>query len=249
MKSLRVITVDDEPLALERVSTLVRDADGLELIGEGRNGIQALDLITSLKPDLVFIDVEMPELSGFGAIAALEGEAIPGVVFVTAYDHYAVKAFEVGAIDYLSKPVSRARFSAAVSRAKDRLKEKTASARVRAEAVRHERQRGERKRFVVRRGNAHFFVPVESIDWIDGADNYLRLHVGDRADLWRGTMKDAEDQLDDAMFVRVHRSAIVAIDRIASISPEAGTHVVELKNGMRLRSSRHYSERVRKLLR
>ena len=251
MKALRVVTVDDEPLALERVSSLVKDSEGLELVGEGRNGLEALDLIAALEPDLVFIDVEMPELSGFGAIAALEGDRVPGVVFVTAYEHYAIKAFEVGAIDYLSKPVTRSRFAAAVERAKQRLGEHSpeGKALVLAEASRAERQRGNRARFVVRRGNAHYFVPVESVDWIDAADNYLRLHVEGRTEMWRGTMKDAEAELDPAQFVRVHRSAIVAVDRIASISADGGAYVIELKSGIRLRSSRQYTERVRDLLR
>src|SRR5690349_5259762 len=116
--ALRVVTVDDEPLARERVSTLVRDTDGLELVGEAANGLQGLDLITALDPDLVFVDVEMPELSGFGVIAALDGPRVPGIVFVTAYEHYALKAFDVGAIDYLHKPVTRHRFAAAVERAR-----------------------------------------------------------------------------------------------------------------------------------
>jgi two-component system LytT family response regulator len=116
VSALRVLTVDDEPLARERMSALVREHDDLELVGEGRNGLQALDLIASLQPDLVFIDVEMPELSGFGVIAALDGGRVPGVVFITAYERYALQAFDVGAIDYLHKPVTRQRFAAAVER-------------------------------------------------------------------------------------------------------------------------------------
>jgi len=119
--AIRVVTVDDEPLARERVSTLVRETEGLELIGEANNGIQALDLITGLDPDLVFIDVEMPELSGFGVIAALDDARVPAVIFITAFEQYALKAFEVGAVDYLQKPVTRQRFSAAVARARERL--------------------------------------------------------------------------------------------------------------------------------
>src|SRR6187401_953168 len=126
---IRVVAVDDEPLARERVSTLVCDSEGLELVGEGSNGLEALDLITRLEPDLVFIDVEMPELSGFGVIAALDGGRVPGVVFVTAYEHYALRAFDVGAIDYLHKPVTRERFAAAVARSRTRLGVATAADR------------------------------------------------------------------------------------------------------------------------
>jgi two-component system, LytTR family, response regulator len=250
--ALRVVTVDDEPLARERVSALVRETDGLDLVGEGSNGLEALDLITSLEPDLVFIDVEMPELSGFGVIAALDDRGVPGVVFITAYEHYALQAFEVGAIDYLHKPVTRQRFAAAVDRAKQRL-DRASTARghaLVASATMAERARGSRTRFVVRRGNTHHFVPVDQVDWIDVADNYLRLHTGDRTHLCRGTMKEAEDELDPARFVRIHRSAIVALDRITSIaSSDAGGHVLELRGGVRLRSSRQYADRVRALLR
>lgn len=252
MHVLRVVTVDDEPLARERVSGLVRAAHGLELVAEGTNGLEALDLITTLDPDLVFIDVEMPELSGFGVIAALDGSRVPGMVFVTAYEHYALQAFDVGVIDYLHKPVTRQRFDAAVDRARARLDQSSAAdvRAVLASAARAERARGHRSRYVVKHGNTHHFVPVEEVDWIDVADNYLQLHVGGRAFLHRGTMKDAEAELDPSQFVRIHRRAIVAIDRIASIaSQESGRYLVELRNGVRLHSSRLCGDRVRSLLR
>ena len=252
MSVLRVVTVDDEPLARERVSALVRASDGLELVAEASNGLEALDLITTLDPDLVFIDVEMPELSGFGVIAALDGGRLPGMVFITAYEHYALQAFEVGVIDYLHKPVTRQRFAAAVDRARERL-DRPSVAHMRAliaGAALAERARGIRTRFVVRRGHTHHFVPVEHVDWVDVADNYLQLHVGERTHLYRGTMKEAEEDLDPARFVRIHRCAIVAVDRIVSISShESGGHVLELRGGVRLRSSRQYADRVRALLR
>jgi two-component system LytT family response regulator len=250
MTRLRVLTVDDEPLARERVSSLVREHGDLELVGEAANGLEALDLISSSQPDLVFIDVEMPELSGFGVIAALDAGKIPGVVFITAYEHYAMKAFEIGAIDYLPKPVVKSRFEEAVSRARLRLeKSGTQTGRsVVQSASEAEKERGFRARFVVKRGATHYFVPVEEVEWIDVADNYLRLHAGDRAHLWRGTMKDAEEQLDPRKFVRVHRSAMVAIDRIVSVNASDAGHVIELRSGMKLRGSRQYAEQVRGLL-
>jgi len=252
MSVIRVVTVDDEPLARERVTTLVTETPGLELVGEGGNGLEALDLITRLEPDLIFIDVEMPELDGFGVIAALDVATTPAVVFITAYEHYALHAFDVGAVDYLHKPVTRSRFTAAVERAKERLASRSVThwrALVAGAAI-AERARGLRARFVVRRGNTHYFVPVEDVDWIDAADNYLRLHVGPKSHLSRGTMKQAEDELDPEKFVRIHRSAIVAVDRILSIrSHESGSHVVDLRGGVKLRSSRQYADRVRALLR
>ena len=252
MTAIRVITVDDEPLARERVSTLVRETEGLELIGEGNNGIEALDLITRFEPDLLFVDVEMPELSGFGVIAALDEARVPAVIFITAFEQYALKAFEVGAVDYLQKPVTRQRFAAAVARAKERLGRRPpdyAQTLVTSATV-AERARGFRTRFVVRRGNTHHIVPADQVDWLDVADNYLSLHVGPRTHLWRGTMKQAEDELDPERFVRIHRSVIVAVDRILTVrSHDSGGHVIELKGGVQLRSSRQYADRVRALLR
>ena len=250
--TIRVVAVDDEPLARERVTTLVRETDGLALVGEGNNGIEALDLIMRLEPDLIFIDVEMPELSGFGVITALDGARVPAVVFITAFERYALQAFEIGAVDYLQKPVTRQRFAAAVARAKERLDRRSADywQALVASAALAERARGVRTRFVVRRGNAHHIVPADQVDWLDVADNYLALHVGAKMHLWRGTMKQAEEELDPARFVRIHRSAIVAVDRILTIkSHDSGGHVVELKGGVQLRSSRQYADRVRAILR
>ena len=252
MTAIRVITVDDEPLARERVSTLVRETEGLELIGEGNNGIEALDLITRLEPDLLFIDVEMPELSGFGVISALDETRVPAVIFITAFEQYALKAFEVGAVDYLQKPVTRQRFAAAVARAKERLGRRPPDygQTLVTNATVAERARGFRTRFVVRRGNTHHIVPADQVDWLDVADNYLGLHVGPRTHLWRGTMKQAEDELDPERFVRIHRSVIVAVDRILTVrSHDSGGHVIELKGAVQLRSSRQYADRVRALLR
>ena len=252
MTAIRVVTVDDEPLARERVSTLVRESEGLALVGEANNGIEALDLITRLDPDLVFIDVEMPELSGFGVIAALDEARVPAVIFITAFEQYALKAFEVGAVDYLQKPVTRQRFAAAVGRARDRLGRRPAdygSALV-TSATLAERARGYRTRFVVRRGNTHQIVPADQVDWLDVADNYLGLHVGAKTHLWRGTMKQAQEELDPDRFVRIHRSAIVAVDRIVTVrTHDSGGHVIEIKGGVQLRSSRQYADRVRALLR
>jgi two-component system LytT family response regulator len=250
MNRVRVITVDDEPLARERVSALVRASHDLELVAEASNGIEALDLISTLEPDLVLIDVEMPELSGFGVIAALDAARVPGVVFITAYEQYALQAFEVDAIDYLHKPVTRQRFQAAVERAKRRLESVGHRRALVDGAARADRSHGARTRFVVRHGQAHHFVPVEQVDWLDAADNYVQLHVGDHVHLHRGTLKEAEDELDPSRFVRIHRRAMVAVDRIASVHPlVSGNYVVELRSGVRLRSSRQYADRVRALLR
>jgi two-component system, LytTR family, response regulator len=251
MMPLRVAVIDDEPLVRERIAALVRDTGGLDLVGEAADGLSALDLITRLEPDLVFIDVELPELDGFGVIAALDVGRAPAIVFITAYERYALKAFDVGAIDYLHKPVTAPRFASAVARARARMDVRSPAqwGDVVANAATAERLRGHRTRFVVRKGNTHYFVPVNQVDWIDGSDNYLQLHVSDRIHLWRGTMKQAEAELDAERFVRVHRSAIIAVDRIVGVHVEDGGHVFELSGGARVRSSRQYADRVKRLLR
>lgn len=248
--TLRVLVVDDEPLVRERVSALVRAADGLELVGTAANGVEALNLIDSRHPDLVFIDVEMPELSGFGVIAALDGDRVPGVVFITAFERYAVKAFDVGAIDYLHKPITRQRFAAAVERAIDRLTRTSEASRrtLVAGAAEADRARGFRSRYVVRFRNTYDIVRVDQVDWIDAADNYLELHVGSRTHLARGTMKSAEAELDPEHFVRVHRSAIVAVDRVVSVSHVSRRLVIRLTSGVELHASRQFAARVRALL-
>jgi two-component system, LytTR family, response regulator len=250
--TMKVIAVDDEPLARERVAALVQEHADLELVGEAGNGLEALDLISSLAPDLVFIDIEMPELSGFGVVSALRGDRLPAIVLVTAYDKYAMRAFEVGVLDYLQKPVTPQRFAAAVERARAQIQRQSPERveAVLANAADLERTRGLRHRFVVRRGNTHYFVPVEQVDWIDVADNYLQLHVGARTHLYRSTMKEIEGELDRAAFVRIHRCIMVAISRIAAIqSLDTGGYVVVLADGTRLRSSRAYAHQVRALLR
>jgi two-component system LytT family response regulator len=247
---IRAIVVDDEPLTRERVRALIAGHDGLELVGEGRNGLEALNLITSLEPELIFMDVEMPELDGFGVLSELDAEHTPAVIFITAYEHYALKAFDVGAVDYLHKPITPSRFADAVDRAREKLSRDTRdqSRALIASAVEAVRARGVRKRFIVRKANEHYFVSVAEIDWIDVADNYLRLHVNGRSHFSRGTMKQAEEELDASQFVRVHRSAMVAVDRIRTIrSHDSGGHIIELTDGAQLKCSRQYARRVNEL--
>jgi two-component system LytT family response regulator len=250
--AFRTVVVDDEPLARERITTLLRAAEGFEVVGEASNGLEALDRITELAPDVAFIDVEMPELGGLGVVAALDATRVPEIVFITAFEQYALQAFEVGAIDYVQKPVTPQRFNATLARVRQRLGAPATKRRtdLRDSAAAAERADGPRRRFVIRRGTTHTFLPVDDVDWIDAADNYLRLHVGERWHLHRGTMKDAEDELDPARFVRIHRSAIVNVERIASVeSQDGGGYIVTLHSGARLRSSRQYVDRVRSLLR
>lgn len=251
--TLRTLVVDDEALPRQRVADLVRADSRLLLVGEADDGRAALDLIVEQRPDLVFLDIQMPELDGFQVIAALDDDVLPAVVFVTAYDVYAIRAFEMDAIDYLLKPINSERFEAAVTRVVARIGEprSVSEAAVRTAAARASETRATPiQRFVARRGAKHYFIKTSDIDWIEADGNYLRLWTGDRSHLVRETMKAAEERLDTASFVRIHRSTIVAIDRIESIqAQETGDYLVTMMGGTKLSSSRGYADRIRGLLR
>jgi two-component system, LytTR family, response regulator len=249
---VRVLVVEDEALARERIVSLVRATPGMELAGEASHGLEALDLITTLAPQLVLLDIEMPELGGFDVLAALDPESMPGVVFITAYEEYALKAFDVDAIDYLQKPVSPERFAAAMQRALRRLggegKERTRRARELVALA--PPPRGHRTRFVVRRGSTHTFVAARDVCWIDAEDNYLQLHTkSGQLHLVRGTIGEAERELDPESFLRVHRSCIVNLACVVAIETQAvGGYVLRLADGARVHSSRQYAAGVRTLL-
>jgi two-component system LytT family response regulator len=251
--ALRTVVVDDEPLPRERIVTLVRQAPGLELVGEAATGTEALDRITALRPDLVFLDIQLPELDGFEVVEALGAEVAPHVVFVTAYDQHAVRAFEVDAVDYLLKPVQPERFAAAVARIRARVEQDAAAPSLpeaRLRALLDRLGRTERRRFVVRRGSTHAFIDVDDVDWIDAQGNYVRLHVGTQAHLVRHTMKEVEAQLAASDFVRIHRSCIVRVSRIGTVEATGeGEYRVTMRDGTRLESSRGYAARIRELLR
>jgi len=251
--TLRTVVVDDEALPRQRVADLVRGDKRLLLVGEADDGRAALDVIVDQRPDLVFLDIQMPELDGFQVIAALDDDVLPAIVFVTAYDAYAIRAFEVDAIDYLLKPVNTERFDAAVTRVVNRLRDARpgSDAAVRTLASKASETRGvPLVRFVARRGTKHYFIRTSDIDWIEADGNYLRLWTGDRSHLVRETMKGAEERLDPATFVRIHRSTIVAIDRIGSIqAQDSGDYLVTMQSGARLATSRGYADRIRGLLR
>jgi len=239
---IRTLVADDEPIARARMLALLRDEPDIELIGECATGPQAMSAIERTSPDLVFLDIQMPQMDGL-TLARTLGRTMPAVVFVTAYDEYALGAFEVHALDYLLKPYSAARFKSALVHARQHLSARRTSGS-------HPSADERVDRLVIKSSGRIYFVRTRDIDWCEAAGNYVRLHVGAQTHLVRGTMAHIEAQLDHTQFVRIHRSAIVAVDRIVSIrSHEAGSHVVDLKGGVRLRSSRQYAERVRALLR
>ncbi len=247
---MRVIIVDDEPLARERIRTLAAGHADLALLAECEDGPTAVETIDALRPDLVFLDVQMPELDGFEVLEALE--ARPAIIFVTAYDEHAVRAFEVNAIDYLLKPVEPARFDAALDRARARMREPGRSRDAALELVLDELRRVRQRpaRLVIRDGSKVGFVAVDQVDWIDVSGNYARLHTAHGVHLLRETLKQLEQRLDPERFVRVHRSIIVNLERITAVEPYFhGEYTLTLKDGTRLTSSRTHSRRLRDLLR
>jgi two-component system, LytTR family, response regulator len=245
---VRVLVADDEPLARERLKLLLAREDWLELVAECPNGPDAIASIEKLQPDLVFLDVQMPGATGFEVIEAVGPERMPLVVFVTAFDQYALRAFDVHALDYLLKPFDRERFDQALGRARQQLERRSNGDLERrllqlVEDLRPSAQRLER--FVIKSGGRVFFVRAEEIDWIEAAGNYVKLHVGDEAHLFRETMNALEAQLDSQTFFRIHRCHIVNIERIKELQPWFnGEYVVFLKNGTRLTLSRGYREKL-----
>jgi two-component system LytT family response regulator len=249
---LSVLVVDDEPLAREGIKLLLGRQPQVESISEARNGRDAIALIREQKLDLVFLDVQMPHTDGFAVVQAVRAERMPPVIFVTAHDQYATRAFEIAAIDYLLKPVTEERFTLAFQRAIGRLqgtphedvtKQVLAMLGVIANPPR------QLERFAVRSGEHTIFVPVDDVDWIEAFQNYVQIHVGPTTHLLHVPMSTIESVLDSNRFLRIHRSHIVNVRRIARLwSIAHGQYSVELKSGRRLQSGRTYSERIRSTL-
>jgi two-component system LytT family response regulator len=248
MSALRVVVVDDERLARQKIRTLLGRESGVEIVRECANGAEAVDAIRDERPDLVFLDVQMPGMDGFGVLRALgSGAASPAIVFVTAHEKYAVKAFEVHAIDYLLKPFDRSRFRVALDRAREQLAtgaHHDCAARI-AAMIREMQAPAFVERIAVRSGGRMFFVRVDEIDWIEAADNYARIHHRKGAHLVRETMTALEATLDPRRFVRVHRRAIVNLDRIEEVRTLFhGEQVVVLRGGVEVACGRAYRERL-----
>jgi two-component system LytT family response regulator len=249
MAKLRTLVVDDEPLARERLRSLLGGELDVECVGECTNGQEAVEAIRNHKPDLVFLDVEMPVLDGLGVIEEIGAEQMPAVIFVTAYDRYALRAFEIHALDYLLKPFDRERFQEAVRRARERVQRARGGDGGLAGLL--EESRGSRKpadRLVIKCGGRVFFVKTEDVDWIEAAGNYARVHVGTEIHLLRETMNALEGRLDGNRFLRIHRSTIVNIERIQELQPWFhGDYVVILRDGTQLTLSRGYRQKVQEL--
>jgi two-component system LytT family response regulator len=248
MKKIKVLVVDDEPLARERLTTLLTAEPDIELVGPARDGEEAITAIHDDSPDLVFLDVQMPQMNGFDVIDAVGSDKMPLVIFVTAYDQHALKAFQVRALDYLLKPFDRERFSDALQRARKQLeREETGDLGRRLLALVKDLRRDQPRsdRLVVKSGGRLFFLRADEIDWIEAAGNYVRLHVGPASHLLRETMNAIEGRLDPEKFFRIHRSRIVNMERIQELQPWLnGEYAVLLRTGTRLTLSRGYREKL-----
>ncbi len=251
--AIRTLIVDDEPLAREKLRGFLEKETDVEIVGECRDGREALETIESEKPDLVFLDVQMPEMDGFEVLENLETELLPTVIFVTAYDQYALKAFDVHAVDYLLKPFDRERFGAALDRARsDHDRQQVGDVKRQLLELLQDVEARRNKypaRLVIKTSGRVVFLKVDEIDWVDAAGNYVRLHSGTESHMLRETMGKLEERLDPEKFLRIHRSTIVNIECIRELQQQFhGDYLVVLKNGQRLTLSRSYRDRIQDLL-
>jgi len=229
---IRALVVDDEALARRNLTVLLSRDPDIGSVAECESGLGAIEAIRKSKPDLVFLDVQMPECGGFDVLELLGSELPPTIIFVTAYDEYALRAFEAGALDYLLKPFDDARFGRALKRAKERL------------AHYHPPQRVSERLVVRNQGQVLFLSPSE-IDWIEAADYYACVHVGSDTHILRRSLSELEKDLGDETFIRIHRSIVVNIERIRGLELQAnGEYEAVLKSGVRLRLSRRYRKKL-----
>jgi len=238
LTSLRVLVIDDEPPARRKLTLLLRQEPGIEIVGEAANGIDAVAAIEEHRPDAIFIDIQMPGMNGFEVLDAIEGERMPQVVFVTAYDQHAVKAFEVHAADYILKPFDRTRLQSCLAR----LRGEHDSMQSKIKGLLDQfRSRDYLTRVVVKSRGRVLFLKIEDVDWIETSANYVELHSGKHSYLLRGTLTNFEERLNPRQFVRVHRTTIVNIERIQELQPWShGDFIIVLKDGAKLRMSRRY---------
>ena len=248
MAKIRALIVDDEPIARRGIRAQLEAEPQIEIIGECANGLEAVAAIQEQSPNLVFLDVQMLEMDGFEVIQAVGVEHMPTVVFVTAYDRYALQAFEVHAVDYLLKPFDRERFCSALNHAKSHIERyATENLKEQLQALLEDRHVGRKplERLVVKSAGRIFFLGVAEIDWIEAADNYVELHAGKRSHLVRQTLNHLEARLDPKEFVRIRHSTIVNVRRIKELRPSpGGEYDVMLHSGEVLASSRRYRKKL-----
>jgi len=264
MQKLRTIIVDDEPLALKLLRTVLSEIADVEIVAECSNGKQAVEAATELEPELIFLDIQMPGMNGFDVIKSLQTDIMPMVVFVTAYDQYAVDAFDLHAVDYVLKPLDSERIARSVERAIDRLKNdvdrsfkspligaieeisERASKEKPDESV-NNLPDGMKRKLLVRDSGVVKVIPFDDIDWVDAAGDYMCVHAVGETHVIRSTLRDLMTKLDDNLFVRIHRSTIVNVERVVSVTPlQKGGSLLHLTQGESLKVSRNYRDSIRK---
>lgn len=252
MPEINTLIVDDEPAARRGLRGLLSKEPGIAVIGEARHGREALEKILQLRPDLVFLDIQMPEMNGFDVIEALGERFMPAIVFVTAYDEWAVRAFEVQALDYILKPFEDERLHGVLRRVKAHFASAEPTGFMqKMQALLADRPNGPRflTRLLVRESGSVHFIPLDEVDWIEAADYYARVHAGKRTELVRYSMSELEEQLDPQQFVRVHRSAIVNVSRIREIRvAHQNHHSIVLSTGVSIPLSRSKKEMLEEVL-
>jgi two-component system LytT family response regulator len=248
---IRAVIVDDEELARDRIHSLLAEHPDVEIVGSCADGRSAVETIDSTAPDLLFLDVQMPGMDGFEVVQNIDASHIPAVVFVTAHDGHALRAFEVHALDFLLKPFDQPRFEKALERARGQIAQRNGQVDSRLVSLLEE-LRGERKypeRLIVKSGGRVYFLRADEIDWVEASGNYVKIHTKNEAHLLRESMKNMEQKLDPKTFVRIHRSAIVNIDRIKELEPWFhGEYIVIMRDGTRLTASRVFSDRLSALI-
>ncbi len=253
-KTIKTIIIDDEPLAQRRLKGLLEPYADIQIVAECGEATEALAAINENQPDLLFLDVRLPGKNGLELLKDVAVERFPVVVFVTAFDEYAVKAFEVNALDYLLKPFDEERFETALQRARGQIERERGGDMSRAVLALLSQQKNNQpkyfQRLKVKTGEGYIFLKTEEINWIEAEANYVRVHAGKRSFLLRGAIGNVETMLDSQQFVRIHRSAIVNVDSIREMHPwfQHGEYSLSLTDGTRLTISRGYRDRLMKLV-
>jgi two-component system LytT family response regulator len=254
VEPVRVLIADDEPPARAKLRRLLDADPEAAVVGEAASGTEAVEMIERLRPDLVFLDIQMPGADGFGVLQAIDPAVMPHVVFVTAYDEYALRAFEVHAVDYLLKPFDADRFRTALARAKERGRARPSAGgdaldeRIRRVLAEARPAPAYLERVLVRTGTRAVFLRTDQVDWLEAEENYVRLHAGQESYLVRGTLAGLEERLDPARFIRVHRSHIVNLASVRELHPWShGDWMIVLRDGRELMLSRRYRDRIPEL--
>jgi len=245
---IKTLIVDDEPLARERIRRMLQDEKDIAIVGECVGGLEAVEAIERLTPDLVFLDIQMPQMNGFEVLQSIELPNVPVIIFVTAFDQYALKAFEFHALDYLLKPFSKDRLRAALNRAREQIEisqPNTVDERLTALLNDLKSENKYLERLLLKSSGRIYFVKTDEVDWIESAGNYAKLHVGRETHLLRETMSGLEESLNPENFLRIHRSCIVNIDRVKELHPLfSGDYMVIMHDKRELTLSRNYRDRL-----